>query len=161
MNTAELTEASAERWKRKAIDESIKQLRGAERFLETATRVVRSDGSLGLPLPAKAARRIHRIAVACGSEREVPYTCGEEDGGGFVHVFDEVTFETLIAELDTITDFLDYLTGKEAHLTKAPLVCFGEENLLACYLLANRTFPKDDGLYIIKDGWWAKRRAIR
>lgn len=54
---------------------------------------------------------------------------------GFVHVLDDVTLELLLNELDTITDFLDYLEEKERFVRDNRLYkSFGEENLLAWYL---------------------------
>ncbi len=40
-----------ERWQRRAIDDSCKQIYGAARWLDTATNVIRSDNTAGLPLP--------------------------------------------------------------------------------------------------------------
>jgi hypothetical protein len=57
-----------DRWSRRAIDASAKQIYGAERWLKSATRVVKSDGAIGLSLPDPQKRRVHRIAVALGSE---------------------------------------------------------------------------------------------
>lgn len=48
------------RWRRHAIEESAKQIYGAERWLKSAAQVIKSDGTRGLPLPAKENRRIHR-----------------------------------------------------------------------------------------------------
>jgi hypothetical protein len=55
------------RWQRTAIDASAKQIYGAERWLQTAERVVCFDGSPGIALPPLSARRVHRIAIALGS----------------------------------------------------------------------------------------------
>lgn len=46
-----------DRWRRKAIDESVKQLYGAERSLKAANRVIRAEGSVGLALPDAVTRR--------------------------------------------------------------------------------------------------------
>ncbi|WP_199306686.1 NERD domain-containing protein [Anabaena sphaerica] len=54
------------RWQRKAIEDSIKQIRGAIRWLEQAEYVVQKDGSQGLKLPLMSTRIYHRVAVAFG-----------------------------------------------------------------------------------------------
>ena len=75
------------RWQREAIDESAEQIYGAERWTKNAARVVRGDGEEGLPLPPVAGRRVHRVAVAYGSQGQVPLKFGDF-GKGFVHVLD-------------------------------------------------------------------------
>jgi hypothetical protein len=79
-----------ERWTRKAIEASARQLYGAERWINTSGKpnVVRSDGTLGLPFPPAERRRIHRVAIALGGGERFPLTFGDL-GKGFVHVFDE------------------------------------------------------------------------
>ncbi len=62
---------------------------------------------------------------------------------GFVHVLDDSTLDTLLRTLDTVTDFIEYLTRKERLITQGKLLfAVGEENLLAHYL-------RDIG----SDGW--------
>jgi hypothetical protein len=65
-----------------------------------------------------------------------PFVIGQIDTGrGYVHVFDDVTFNIVLCELDTVTDFTDYLTCKEALVRSGRLICAtGEEELLAHYL---------------------------
>src|SRR4029077_936923 len=120
------------RWTREAIDQSIKQIYGAERWLRTATHVVSRDGSLGVPLPSSSDRRVHRIAVALGSEGKIPIGAGDY-GKGYVHVFDERALDVLMHELNTITDFTDYLRSKETWLSTTLVIAEGEESLLAMY----------------------------
>src|SRR5271170_2264374 len=67
----------AERWRRRAVDESCKQIYGAERTLKQSTSVVRNDSSVGLDLPKGAEIRIHRVAVALGGKRKVGLPFGE------------------------------------------------------------------------------------
>jgi len=72
----------------------------------------------------------------------------------FVHVFDERSFRIVLSELDTITDFVDYLTKKEELLASTRDVRFGlEEDLLAIYLHQNRSFPSADLLFIEEGSW--------
>lgn len=143
------------RWVRAAVDESVDQVYGAERFIQSDRHacVRKEDGSDALPYPVKAVRRIHRVAVALGGEEHFPLPFGDF-GKGFVHVFDERSFRIVTSELDTITDFVEYLTKKEAFFSGNTTVMFGhEEDILAVYLHGNRTFPEADAV-IFDDGAW-------
>jgi len=54
---------------------------------------------------------------------------------GFVHVFDDVTLSIILRELDTVSDFVSYLSKKEAFVEEGKLYfSAGEENLLGVYL---------------------------
>ena len=144
-----------ERWRRKAIDDSVKQLYGAERALSTLSRITRSDGTPGMALPAVANRRIHRVAVALGGRGAVPYLHGEF-GKGFVHVLDDVALPLVLGELDTISDFLHYLNTKEALLANgvATLMEGQEEDLLAFYIHQGRDFPEGHDMMVIGNDLW-------
>ena len=143
------------RWQRRAIEESSRKIYGAERWIRSAPDVIRGDGTVGLPFPHAPSRRIHRVAVALGSEGRVPIYMGDL-GKGFVHVFDETSFAILLRELDTIDDFVGYLSDKEHLLSSTQVVIEGsEEDLLAVYLHNNRTFPADATLIVIDDTLWA------
>lgn len=124
--------------------------------------------NVGLPPPERA--RYHRIVVALGAgercrshfgggsgslpieggrlphslmqppEREI-FTIGDEGGNrGFVHVFDDVTLEIMLQELDTIVDFTEYLTKKEQLFATTQVMATGEEDLLGWYLLNVHSF---------------------
>src|SRR2546428_2614371 len=104
--------SSLRRWRRKAIEKSAKQLYGAERQIAQMTSVAVPGSRYRLPFPPLSERRIHRMAVALGSRGLVPIAEGDL-GSGFVHVVDEVSLNTLLTELDTVVDFIDYLHSKE------------------------------------------------
>ena len=54
---------------------------------------------------------------------------------GYVHVFDDANLDILLSELDTVADFVAYLTCKEAFVCSDKVVsATGEEDLLAYYL---------------------------
>ncbi len=65
-----------------------------------------------------------------------PFTIGDvEPSGSFIHVLNEVSLEILMKELDTVTDFVDYLEHKAVFARSGNLNCSaGEEELLAYYL---------------------------
>lgn len=143
------------RWTSRAIEASAKQIYGAERILGLLSEVKQRNGTIGIKLPQPAARRIHRVAVALGSNGEVPRQFGDL-GKGFVHVFDEATVSILLRELDTISDFVEYLTAKEQFLSsdKVSVMMSGEEDLLAWYLHIGRSFPTNYDLVILNDDMW-------
>ena len=61
---------------------------------------------------------------------------------GYVHVFDDANLDIVLSELDTVADFVGYLTRKEAFLRSGRVVlATGEEDLLAHYL----THTNDNG----------------
>lgn len=145
----------AERWVRRAVEESAKQIYGAERHIRRAEAVVTREGEKALPFPDSNTLRIHRLAVAFGSKGRTWIPAGDF-GKGFVHVFDEVSLLLIMGELDTITDFVEYLERKEAFLASSEaVVVSGEENLLASYLGNDREFPDADLLLTDEDAWAA------
>lgn len=148
-------QTAGKRWQRKAIDESIKQINGAIRWLDHATHVVQRDGKIGLPLPPRERRIYHRIAVAFGSQGEVLIASGKA-GEPFVHVLEEGSFYLLFRHLDTISDFVKYLGDKEQLLSQSRLVINGgEENLLAIYLHQGQRFPKNRDLLVLENDLWS------
>lgn len=123
----------------------------------------RCTRSLPVPVPTHGPVRFHLVAVTRGSREaalaynggdslgsfglssviegnghfQTPFTIGlPEPSKYFVHVFDEVSIEILLGELDTAADFLDYLKKRETLLGRrgAHIGAFGEEELLAAYL---------------------------
>lgn len=65
-----------------------------------------------------------------------PFRVGDVDPDkGYVHVLDDTTLDIVLATLDTITDFVEYLTKKEAFVRSGrAIMAAGEEDLLAFYL---------------------------
>jgi hypothetical protein len=118
---------------------------------------------LPISLPDKDLIRIHRIAVALGihdackdffggrslgslmvdsflsgdSHLDAPFHIGHVNPDkGYVHVLDDFTLNAILRELDTIADFVAYLTKKEQLLSRAKpkIIAAGEEQLLSLYL---------------------------
>jgi len=144
-----------DRWLRRAVDSSKKQIAGAIRWLAKAKAVTPKDGTEGLPLPPVDRRVYHRIAVAFGGRREVPLTSSDGEDEPFVHVLDERAFYLLLRHLDTIADFTQYLTDKEEFLNRATLIIEGgEENLLALYLHSGHEFPQGPDMLVLQDNLW-------
>lgn len=65
-----------------------------------------------------------------------PFTVGDvEPSDSFIHILNEATLGILMKELDTITDFVDYLEHKAVFARSGNLLhAAGEEELLAYYL---------------------------
>lgn len=142
------------RWHRKAVEQSAKQIYGAERALRATRRVTRGDGSPGLLLPDKEEMIVHRVAIALGGRGSAPYQQGDF-GKGFVHVLDDTSLHVVMRELDTISDFVEYLAAKEALLARSDLVMDGqEEDLLALYLHRGRQFPDEAQMLAIGNDLW-------
>lgn len=153
------SEVHFDRWTRKAVDASVSQIYGAERWLASAPRVVRGDGSPGLALPPLADRKVYRIAVAFGSRGEVGIRSGDF-GKGFVHVLTEESFQDILNELDTVTDLVEYLAKKEEFAARCSMVLQGsEKDLLGWYLFQGRAFPEEATLMIVNDDIWAGLRG--
>lgn len=148
------------RWYRNAILEGTKQVWGAERWIRShpdrlfLDRACRRPFPIPLPDPTRA--RFHRVVVAHGAsarckkelggsgslmfasdaDADSPFTAGLIDPTkGFVHVLDDTSLGIVLTVLDTVSDFIGFLTAKE-HLIASGKHIFaaGEEELLGYYL---------------------------
>jgi SEC-C motif len=181
------------RWFKKAVQKSAEQVWGAERWIREFPNRLFLDRQctisfpINLPDPDKAI--FHRIVVAhdasraCGEKLggsgslmldtsiagdahlKIPFTIGRIDPAqGYVHVFDDTTLNIVMSMLNTITDFVAYLTKKERFLTGHKVVtATGEEELLAVYLTQMNSAREHD--FVIKgnydvmafdEGFWAR-----
>ena len=67
---------------------------------------------------------------------------------GYVHVLDDENLEILLSELDTVADFVAYLSRKEAFLCSERVVLApGEEDLLAHYLTHSNADDEHDFVF--------------
>lgn len=144
------------RWRKRAIEKSVEQIYGGERFIRKMSHVVRSDNHKGLAFPPPLQRRIHRVAVSLGGDGKMPIQFGDF-GKGFVHVLDNISFQIIMGELDTITDFVRYLASKEELYQSGIKTTFqgGEEDQLAFYLHHGKGFPKNFDAIFIDDNLWS------
>lgn len=194
------------RWYKRAISHSIRQIRGAQRWIETYPDRIFIDPECRVRLPVDippASRRIvHGIVVAGGirdackrffnggigslalladlrGEEAIlngetqPFTIGDVDpSGSFVHVFDEVSLDVVLSELDTVTDLAEYLDKKAAMFRAGPFAAaYGEEDLIAYYMThlnekEEHDFSRPDGTswaagerFGIKPGTYATLRS--
>jgi hypothetical protein len=181
------------KWFKKAVLKSAKQVWGAERWLRDFANRLFLDRQCTVPFPIDLPdiknAIFHRIVVAhdasrCCQERlggsgslmiessllgdehlEHPFTIGRIDPDrGFVHVLDDTTLDIVLTTLDTVSDFVAYLSKKEALLTgNIAISAAGEEELLAEYVaLINKEgdhdfiFPKKLNFILLPEGGWAK-----
>ena len=96
---------------------------------------------------------MHRVAVALGSRAQVSFEEGDL-GKGFVHVLDESGLDRVLDELDTVTDFVNYLVAKENLVTSRSVIVSAEEDLLAVYLHRGRQFPAGPRILRVQAGAW-------
>ena len=152
------SKAGYDRWTKKAIDKSVNQIYGAERWLEETNTVERHDKRI-INLPPQSKRIYHRISVSLGSKEQVPMQYGDL-GSGFVHVFDEKSTEVLFKELDTISDFTNFLQAVENLSNESRLIFDGGgiEDLMALYLQNNDLFDMSEKstLMFLTSGIWDK-----
>lgn len=155
ISVSENTDESVQydRWVKKAIYSSTDQIYGAERFLNNVHEIFTKDRQFKIQLPSKHKRIVHRIAIAFGSKPYYPLPNGDF-GKGFVHVFDENSTFTVLDELDTITDFTNYLIAKEKFIAGKHIQLSSESDFLAFYIQTGLEldYPADSILY--DDGIW-------
>ena len=98
----------------------------------------------------------------------LPFAIGDLDPSKpFVHVLDDVGLDVVLRELDTATDFVQFLSDRERLLrSDRLLMASGDDDLLAVYLrdeggYAARTFDgvgRPEGKVIIPEGEWDRIR---
>ena len=149
------TELDIDRWKRKALDESFKQIYGAERIINLKHEIFLDDLKTIVQLPKNGVRNVYRIAVAFGRGDKFPLI-GSDSKKGFIHVFDEKSIQIVLQELDTITDFIDFLQEEERFIESGTRhIAFSEEDMLALYFQYGFTFPENSLIYVSDDLWAA------
>jgi hypothetical protein len=153
------------RYDKSEVEKNLRQLAGARRhmfdltmpiFLENPRRVKeRFDPSV--------IKHIYMISALLG-EGEDFYHLLDEAKNNTVHLFTREATQIVLSELDTISDFTEYLQKKEQALLDPNrqtrlIVQGGEEELLAMYLSNNRNFGLSDNgtvmVFLEGDGWEA------
>lgn len=151
-----------DRWKRNVVDRQVKTAHGAERYIRSGRPIfLDAKGTTPFPLaidPQKAV--VHKIIVAHGAKEaceqaseqniygSLAITYCESDGVSThpfhieidkrnpVHIFDSHNLPIVLSELDTVSDFSDYLDEKLRAVAKFDSLMYcGEEDLLGHYLL--------------------------
>lgn len=151
------------RWHRRAIQDSAKQLWGAERWLRThPDRVFLDRGctqAFPVPIPDPSVANYHLVVVAHGvvplarkalggsgglvvtnlvkgdQLSAKPFTAGDLDPQRtFVHVFDDLALPITLSVFDTIADLVHYLDAREKLLrSSARILARSEQELVAVF----------------------------
>ncbi len=148
-------QVQSQRWLKRAIEKSYKQLYGAERVITNRlSRILTNDRKHVIPFPVPAESILYRVGVSVGRRPGFALPFGNFETG-FVHFFDQHSFPRILHELDTITDFVDYLEAKQRLFDGSKIARFrSEEDLLAVYLHNGRRFPFDAGITQIQSLAW-------
>ncbi len=94
-----------------------------------------------------------------------PFVIGQvEPDKGCIHVFDDTTLDIVLSKLDTVTDFVEYLSKKEKFFSTSNfgVIAAGEEDLLAYYYRNlgadgkhDFVLPKENLNFIsLEEGFW-------
>jgi hypothetical protein len=145
------------------VEKNLRQLSGARRQLF----------ELNTPLSFRNARRtisnfdpagikeVFLLSILLGEEAEL--LSGIELFRKLtIHVFNKTFTETVLQELDTVSDFIEYLRLKEALIRdqKSIMIMGGEEELLAFYLMNDRNFSRIEKAthVVFTEGSWNEFR---
>jgi len=144
------------------LEKNLRQLSGARRQLfDLKTKVELSNPRRGAEtLDAAKIKDFHLISVILGPSDRVashPMRFLEEIKGHLAHIFVLNFTELVLKELDTVSDFCEYLRALESIAPDARMVLDGgEEELLAHYLAKGRTFQFLDPTKVnfVHEGAW-------
>ncbi|MFA7253510.1 MAG: hypothetical protein WC107_03065 [Patescibacteria group bacterium] len=118
-----------DRYFRKSIEKDIKQVYGAERKLtnkEIETFIKHPDREIE-KINKKSINKIIRLVVHLGDDIQFYPIFDLSKNQEFVNIFDKDTFFTLVSELDTIPDFIDYLEKREQIFQKTDAIILPKE----------------------------------
>jgi hypothetical protein len=142
-------------WYKRAIEESVNQLRGAMKTIQRHPETIYLDADCSSPFPLELPvnARIHLVAVAHGAEEACQSALGRpslvidsrpegvEDAfhvgvrhPEFVHVLNRTGLDALFSCFDTAVDLIEYLRQKEQLFAEEGGWVHGEEDLIALYM---------------------------
>jgi len=139
-----------ERFRRKVIEKSSKQLVGAQRKIkrsQTLTLLNEMQGTV--IIDTKSIKKFFSITVSVGENYEDYMFVDGDDQKGIINIFNKDTADTIFKELDTIKDLVNYLVARENLLYANKNVACNciEKDLLAHFLMNAREFHEN----LIKD----------
>lgn len=145
------------------VKKNLRQLSGARRQLfglKTAVELENPRRRKEL-FYAAGIKEIYLISVLLG-EGEEAFSFVERIKDYNIHVFTKDFTQLVLNELDTVNDFVHYLRVKETLINRDQhlIILGGEEELLALYLMNNRSFErlKEATNGFIDQGSWEKFR---
>lgn len=119
-----------ERYFRLTLDKAVAQIAGAERKLFSGDHIYISHKDLGeMQFDKSKYSVIHRIIVNHNAS-PMFYPAGRNSSvGKYIHIFNWDAFLGLVIELDTIPDFIAYLSEREKVFTNRDVtIMIGQEN---------------------------------
>ena len=144
------------KYKKAEVDKNLRQLAGARRQLfDLKTPVCLQNARRREEIfDSSNFKEIFLISVLLG-EGEEYFSFIDEIKNNKVHVFTRDFTQIILNELDTISDFIEYLKAKELFVDakKSLVIIGGEEEFLAFYLTSGRNFERLDKTdHVILDG---------
>jgi hypothetical protein len=103
------------RYFRRTIEKAVKQIYGAERKLMNGDKdiYIKHPKRVIERFPKERIKNIHRVIINLGEGvRFYPFNQETKDEK-FITLLDKEAFQTIVQELDTIPDFLEYLRKRE------------------------------------------------
>ncbi len=96
------------------IEKAVKQLHGAYRLLfgNQEVKIKHPDKELEI-FPKDQIKKIFRLVINLGDDVKFYPFNQKTKNNDYVTVFDKDSFQTIIRELDTVPDFIDYLEKRE------------------------------------------------
>lgn len=147
------------RYSKREVQKNLNQLAGAKRrLIEIKTPIELDNPRRGKEkFDPTILKEVYLVSALLGKGED--YFSGiEEVRRQFAHIFTRDFIEIVLNELDTIEDFIGYLQAKEAFFKKDKklIILGGEEELLAFYLMNNRSFKRFDKAdeILIERGSW-------
>jgi len=132
------------KYKDTEIQKNLRQLSGARRQifdLKTPIKLKNSKRTIETFNPSHI-KEVFLISVLFGDGEDL-FQFIDYIKGYTAHVFNKNFTQIIFNELDTISDFTDYLRAKELLIKeKSIMIMGGEEELLAFYLMNNRSFNR-------------------
>ncbi|MBO0356230.1 hypothetical protein J0656_19590 [Muricauda ruestringensis] len=119
------------RYFRRTIDKAVKQIYGAERKLFNSNRdiYIKHPKREIERFPKEKIKNVHRLIINLGEGVKFYPFNQETKDEKFITLWDKEAYQTIIQELDTIPDFLEYLTKREALFEdKSVTILPGEED---------------------------------
>ncbi len=147
-------------YKKSEVDKNLRQLSGAKRQMfkvKSKIRLLNSRRNEEVFDP-NLIEEVFLVSVLLG-KGESHYSALEKIKNHYVHVFTKKFTEIVMNELDTISDFCDYLREKESFFIekeKSIVVSGGEEEILAIYLKEGKSFGQyknADNIYLDGTLW--------
>jgi hypothetical protein len=148
------------RYSKGEVSKNLRQLSGARRRLfEIDKPIELTNTRRGKEIfNPKSIKQVYLISALIGKGEDY-FAFVEQYKNLSVHVFNREFTEIVLNELDTVSDFVDYLKAKEVGFNqKTRLILLGgEEELLAFYLMNGRSFDrfKEADLITIEEGCWS------